>query len=100
RSGDLGQKRRHINPDTPWCRWASVLHQVAQETVDAPSLADDLLQHAPRLAVGSAGEPVFLMAEQVLRLPRDNGQRIVDLVACPSRELGQGQQLAGAHALF
>ncbi len=39
------------------------------------------------------------MAEQILSLARDDGERIVDLVARSGGELGQGGQLAGLQAL-
>src|SRR5262249_46612167 len=69
------------------------LHRVAQGPGDARGLADVFLQGLAGLALGVGGNPLGLVAEQVLRLAEDDGQRVVDFVAGARREFRQGGQL-------
>ncbi len=95
----LAQKCRQINPPRTRRSRFGKLHQVAQDAVDPARLRDDRLQRLAWSVLGLDVKPVVFVTEQVLGLPGDNGERIVDLVAGTGGKLSQGRELARLQTL-
>ncbi len=94
-SGHFTKQGRQIEPTGARRRGFGELHQLAQNAVNAARLSHDRFQGLARCASGILAEPVALVAEKILCLTRDDGERIVDLVASAGGEFGQGGELAG-----
>ena len=90
--GDLAHQGDEIDRGIARGWGARELHQFAEDAVDALRLGDDLPQRLVARLLLVAGEPVFLVRQDVLRLAADDGEGVVDLVPRPGGELGEGGQ--------